>query len=1092
MGASLIVSRLRTNTRSVSLCLALAVLLTALATRPAPAADINLLANGDMEQQGATVEALPGWQKYVWYGDGETKAIEGVAAGGKRSAVLFGAGPTKQAIMQTLVLKPCAYRLTASVASSGLAPDGAGQAGNVLLLFDAQPAIAKRIADGNSDWRRVELDFSVAAETKVVIYFFNYGSGRLFVDDASLVALEGCPALPRERFSIAEQTLAPLGFAAPATPADTVLAGYCTRPDFSASAVCRHLAANGSGAAEPRRSPDPLRIDDFENVRASVFRNNALSKAPDAISGSASARIDAGAYMAAATDSGLPGDWRGYDWLRLEVRNASPGLASLTTEIWDDKTTGYWSRVNWPSQLPPGRSTVHVPLQAFVGEKSVVGDRRRIDLAHIRRLVFVAAEAGLVIDDVRLEAEPPFTHEFPELIRLDAGPRSAPVFPGFTALDASTVYTPELGYGMSSDALVAKSEDRRHPDDLLRDWISFAKGGLDFDLPNGRYVVWMMLEDPGYWEYFPNFRRRVVTLQGDPVLDQRQADGAFLARYYSHADTEDWPGDDIWQRYVATRYRPLEAEAEVTDGKLRIRFAAAQDPFALALSALVIFPKARSAEGHAFLGELAARRKIAFDREYREVPAPLPKGAPPAANAVGGKAWIFHRSFATDVAATDWPEKSELARELALEVPLGVASPLTVSIHAGEDIELVGANLSLPGLSIDPMKVRFKLKRINGDGTAYQNAPLLLDPLSPTPKQPVRIAKGHTITLWFDVRADKPIASGEVRGSLRLDFGRHGSEVLPAHVRVHPWTLPDADIPVGYLGFVPAYPSTPFAAVEIKRHREAALAVDLLRSAGMTSVSGGFSGPHFTGYRDGRAIIDFKQADLAVAALAGKLKGPLDTYAGMSISGIAAYAATDTSAEFGKPYAAVLQDILSELDKHGREGGWPILEHVVGDEPQANAIADSIAASDAHHAATPRSLTSVFTSFTSPSDPAAALAGKVDRLFLNHHSAAAFDLIRKRGSTCSLYNQSGRYRRGIYLYRIRQRGCLGHMQYAFSAPGADPWYGLDAREDDMGAVFTHPDGLRPTLDFMRYREAVTDYRHLLALEQTIGEAPESP
>ena len=69
-------------------------------------------------------------------------------------------------------------------------------------------------------------------------------------------------------------------------------------------------------------------------------------------------------------------------------------------------------------------------------------------------------------------------------------------------------------------------------------------------------------------------------------------------------------------------------------------------------------------------------------------------------------------------------------------------------------------------------------------------------------------------------------------------------------------------------------------------------------------------------------------------------------------------------------------------------------------------------------------------------------------------------------------------------------GCNGHYQFAYNSVHADPWYDLDGREDDQVAVFTHSDGhLRRALDLVRYREALTDYRTLLALRRAIDEAP---
>ena len=81
-----------------------------------------------------------------------------------------------------------------------------------------------------------------------------------------------------------------------------------------------------------------------------------------------------------------------------------------------------------------------VPLQIFVGEKTVTKDRRRLDLSRITRLVFSVTDSGcpgssacgVLLDNVRLESDPPYQNLFPELLRLDFGEPNSPTQSGFT------------------------------------------------------------------------------------------------------------------------------------------------------------------------------------------------------------------------------------------------------------------------------------------------------------------------------------------------------------------------------------------------------------------------------------------------------------------------------------------------------------------------------------------------------------------------------------------------------------------------------------------------------------------------------------
>lgn len=100
--------------------------------------------------------------------------------------------------------------------------------------------------------------------------------------------------------------------------------------------------------------------------------------------------------------------------------------------------------------------------------------------------------------------------------------------------------------------------------------------------------------------------------------------------------------------------------------------------------------------------------------------------------------------------------------------------------------------------------------------------------------------------------------------------------------------------------------------------------------------------------------------------------------------------------------------------------------------------------------ATVGALTSVFTSITSNDTTRLAFALDVDFVILNHHTAdtiAQLQVINPK-VTLLLYNQASRYGCGLYLYRVLDLGVKGHYQFALSSPGSDPYYALDAREDD--------------------------------------------
>jgi hypothetical protein len=1055
-------------------------------------AQTSLLANGDMELAEGQGAKLAGWISHLWDGNGTITQTKGAFLTGRNAALIDNAGPSKQAIFQRLDLPACTYRLTGAVATYGLEPGQWQQSTAVVIIgADASSNRSYPLLKGDTDWRRFELNFTLTAKQEIHLYFFNYGSGRFFVDDVKLVATEGC-SREGERFTFASSFAKPLGFDPPPAPEDFALAGYCRRDDFSARDVCRKIARAPQQPTTDAAVTSPLLLADFDGRSTFAAGIPLTRQAP--ISGAYSALVKPDQYIAAETRHGLPENWRGYDWVRFDVHNPSATPQKLAIEIWDDKTTGYWSRVNWYTMAAPGISTLEVPLQTFVGEKSVIQERRRLDLAKIRRLVFLGTAVELRLDNVRLEGDAPSQARFPELITLDLGGPSSPLMKGFTPLSPSHIYRPHRGYGIIPGSVIARVEDRRHPDNLHRDWISFRGGGLQFDLPDGDYKILLTMEDPGYWEYYPSWRQRTIFIQGREVAVERPTYEQFLSRYFRHADDEDLPGDDIWARYIKPRYAPKEFTAKVTSGVLAIRFNGGDDPYATALSSVIIYPLAREAEGRAFRAEHDRMLKAQFDAEYREMRPSPPAAAPPPPNALDGKLWLFQRSTSVDIFATDLPAASELLQSVKTALARGEYAPLTFGLRAvGNALEVIGIDVTAPGLEVAPYKIRSKVTRQTGDGSIYRNEPRVLDPLYVTPRAPLRLSPDWTTSLLFDVYAPRTATPGTRPGLITLRFAGGTTVTIPMTITVRPWTLPEPDAPFGYLGVAPAYPDANYPELAARRDKELNDAVALLRRFGMNAVTGGAGNIGFSKYRDAKPLIDFTAADKSMAAIRRHFSGPVVGYAGLAVDGLSLVAPQDTREQHKRPYETVLKDVLGAISDHAKAQAWPPLIHVVGDEPTDEAVKDSIAAAKAIRQARPDSRTAVFTSFVDRKDPRAALAGAVDLLYVNHHSQASLAHVRASGSACSLYNRDTRYDRGVYAYRVRQLGCRGHMQFAFSSVHADPWYGLDGREDEYTAVFTHPDGvLRLALGFVRYREAVTDYRYLLALEQAIAAAPSGP
>lgn len=1039
----------------------------------------DLIINGDMSGSREGRQPIAGWDNWLWAGEGAVERYS--VAGQPPAAVIRNQGLAKQAIFQKLDLSPCSYRLTAEVAGSTLLSDGEGRATTIHVeLGGGQSSITHNVfrADG-ADWHKLELVFTVTSKTTALFYFFNYGSGYYFVRNIALRATSGCRGEPPS-FDLIPIPGARLGFEPPLAVADFALTGYCDDKTLSRRLFCSTQAPT---SVSVRPAADGM-LADFESGPG-VFTSAVTVSGEAAIAGRNSAQLVKGRYLSTSPSQGLLSDWTGYDWLRIDTFNGSAKPVAVYVEINDGKTTGYWSRVNWTTAAPPGRSTIDVPLRTFVGEKSVTRERRRLDLKTISRLVLTATDGDIKIDNVRLETEPPFQTTFPKLLRFDFGTPTSPVMTGFTQVTADMLYSERRGYGFSRDVRFGKSEDRRHPDDLFRDWTSILSGGFDFDLPNGRYRVWMMLEDPGYWEYYPSATQRGVTVQGREIEAGIRPYSDFARRFWRHANDEDLPGDDIWRRYIEPRYRPLTTTAEVENGKLRLRFDGNGDPHAVTLSALVVFPESQAGQGEAFLAELFSRLRSSFDREYRQVLPPVGESTVKAGNALGGELSVFTRSLALDIAANTRPTAGELVTAFDVQVPRGETVSFVVGLLPGSDLGLVGAELRLPGIETKLSVIRNKISRLTIDGSVYAALPRVLDPLGVTVKNPLPLQAGAARALLVELVAPPNATAGDVSAPFVLSFSNGRRLDLPVRATIKPWALPSADIPIGYLGTATRYPLATYPEIAPRRLAELRAGLSLLKRSGMTAVSGGLGGPRLVRYFTGKPQLDVSRMRPSLQAIAESGYQEVLTYDGLSIEGLPTDHVSDTQAQFNKPYVEVLGDVLSLIERERALAGLREIVHALADEPDEGSIPGILEVARAFKKAQPTAKTAAFTSLADvTSDPRRQLIGNIDHIYLNVHSEAAIDAIVKAGGKCSLYNREGRYARGIYLLKMRDLGCKGHMQFAFNSAHVDHWYDLDGRESDQVAVFTHPDGrLRRSIELLRYRQSVDDYRYLMMVDR---------
>ncbi len=156
----------------------------------------------------------------------------------------------------------------------------------------------------------------------------------------------------------------------------------------------------------------------------------------------------------------------------------------------------------------------------------------------------------------------------PNVWPFDMGGADSPVWPGFTQVTAENAYSADLGYGWlleSEDirAYLAGNIDALAIDDISG--LGKRTGQFRVDLPDGEYTVWVLTGAMGNIWRLRSMRQAHELLTGDEVVATVDPPEE---RLFEVANYEWSAGDDLWRRYVGSRFQWLRVETTVTDGAL--------------------------------------------------------------------------------------------------------------------------------------------------------------------------------------------------------------------------------------------------------------------------------------------------------------------------------------------------------------------------------------------------------------------------------------------------------------------------------------------------------------------------------------------
>jgi len=794
-------------------------------------------------------------------------------------------------------------------------------------------------------------------------------------------------------------------------------------------------------------------------------------------------------------------DWTGYDLFLADIYTDSADPLQIYMEVSDEESAGYWTRVNIYTLIMPGKSTLVIPVKhLYVGEKSRPG--RMLKLDRIKLFSFSQIDdtstAPYYIDNLRLVKDTSADGiNFDGLKAFSFGTPTAPVMDGYTRVTKTDIYSNEKGYGFEN-AKILRDFNFLQPEPLYQTCICIEEGSFKIDLPNGKYRVFMNLDNPsGYWGEYQVYSERSVTLQGRKYTETITPE-EFKKKYYRFWNIEDSPTEDTFDKYQLAYYKEKEFQVEVTDGRLNIEFSG--KGFANSLSALVIYPEKDTEKGKAFLDFTKNKRKFYFDNYFKRVLHKPTGTATVYTDEEKDKGYsVFGRDFMKDIYYNDMPEAGEKITAFHVSAFAGEYAPLTFAVHALKNLGKVAVTISelagkpgvIPSSSIEINYVSNRVTRSNMEGTAYSINPRLLMPFNS-----FNVESGLTRWFWLTVKTPKDAAPGMYSGSIRVTAENGKETVLPLNFTVNKGVLDAADVPVGpfYFGM-----DVPLKDPEWKKMLDVK-SIKKMKEYGMTTFSSG-AFIKYDGFKDGKSVLDFSNIDETMeAARKEGFSMPVVLYGG-GIRGFNPYFIDTKAMEAAgfKDYSEFIKAVYTPVQKHAEENNWLPVYFCLGDEPVGKDIDRSAENAAAYNKAFPKGppYFTVFSSFTGndTTNTHYKLGKEFSCPSFNLHDESSIELIKAAGKDWAFYNSGSRWTYGIYLFKAAKEFDVKYrVSWHWNNCAGDPYYALDCREDDYAWANSSPDGLlilAVTLE-REIRTGIDDYRRLLTLSRLVKEKAGTP
>jgi len=392
---------------------------------------------------------------------------------------------------------------------------------------------------------------------------------------------------------------------------------------------------------------------------------------------------------------------------------------------------------------------------------------------------------------------------------FDMGTKDSPLWPGFIRISENTAYTRTLGYGWSRTQELTGSDTKEwaiRSDPLGRDWVRSMKGPMAFniDLENGEYKVHLWVGGSRGWWQFPILGPYTIRAEG-----KKKVETTFDKSYYYRYLNEDYrKGQDVWKKYVDSKFKVYTFTTVVKDGQLNLIFAPGTN---FPLNAMIVYPSNLSTQVEKKIDIINQKRKQDFmkiwpgyDWERVKNNSPLP--AITAEDRKKGYL-LFIRNYGELLYPNTIPRKDEIKDKIKVFATPGEYEPVSFAVYpltSLKDISVTVSDLiAKDGSKINKEQIDVRLVKYR------ERAPVKTYTISYhwlVKRDKVMIEEGVDKQFWLTIKVPENARAGLYYGKILFHPKNKPSSQINLELKVLPFKLlspPDVNWTLFF--YFPAY-----------------------------------------------------------------------------------------------------------------------------------------------------------------------------------------------------------------------------------------------------------------------------------------------